>query len=69
MLLPLLRRTLLGAIVLILTSCGALAEKRVALVIGNSAYQHVPSLANPSNLLPTFQRRRCDGGDVQESQF
>ncbi len=27
----------------------ALAEKRVALVIGNSAYQHVPQLANPKN--------------------
>lgn len=27
----------------------ALAEKRVALVIGNSAYQHVPQLANPRN--------------------
>ncbi len=27
----------------------AAAEKRVALVIGNSAYQHVPRLANPSN--------------------
>jgi hypothetical protein len=48
-LLPLLKRTLLSAIILILASCGAMAEKRVALVIGNSAYQHVPSLANPSN--------------------
>lgn len=27
----------------------ALAEKRVALVIGNSAYQNVPRLANPAN--------------------
>ena len=27
----------------------ALADKRVALVIGNSAYQHVPRLANPAN--------------------
>jgi hypothetical protein len=27
----------------------ALAEKRVALVIGNSAYRHVPNLANPAN--------------------
>ena len=27
----------------------ALAEKRVALVIGNSAYQHTPRLANPKN--------------------
>lgn len=28
---------------------GASAEKRVALVIGNSAYQNVPKLANPAN--------------------
>lgn len=27
----------------------AQAEKRVALVIGNSAYQHAARLANPSN--------------------
>jgi uncharacterized caspase-like protein len=35
-----------------LTFCGcseALANKRVALVIGNSAYQHVPKLPNPAN--------------------
>jgi uncharacterized caspase-like protein len=28
---------------------GALADKRVALVIGNSTYQHVPKLPNPAN--------------------
>src|SRR3978361_1621940 len=27
----------------------AFAEKRVALIMGNSAYQHVSQLANPSN--------------------
>lgn len=27
----------------------ALAEERVALVVGNSTYQHIPSLRNPSN--------------------
>lgn len=27
----------------------ALAEKRLALVIGNSAYAHSPALANPAN--------------------
>ena len=26
-----------------------LADKRVALIIGNSNYQHVPKLANPAN--------------------
>jgi hypothetical protein len=30
--------------------CGsAYAERRVALVIGNSAYKNVPKLANPAN--------------------
>ena len=40
-----------GAAVLLLVaqSVGALADKRVALVIGNSAYQNVPSLPNPIN--------------------
>jgi len=32
-----------------LSSGHALADKRVALVIGNSAYQHVPALPNPEN--------------------
>src|SRR5262245_35581891 len=31
------------------TLAPAAAEKRVALVIGNSAYENVPKLANPSN--------------------
>jgi hypothetical protein len=35
-----------GVLVLVLS---ALAEKRVALVIGNSAYQHVPAPLNPAN--------------------
>ncbi len=34
---------------LLLTLHGAAAEKRVALVIGNSAYQHTAPLRNPSN--------------------
>ncbi|MEI3855322.1 MULTISPECIES: caspase family protein [unclassified Ensifer] len=34
---------------LFLLSSYAWAEKRVALVIGNSAYQHAPQLANPQN--------------------
>ncbi|OWK23218.1 hypothetical protein AJ87_35295 [Rhizobium yanglingense] len=36
-------------ILLVLMCSQALAEKRVALVIGNSAYQHVPMLPNPGN--------------------
>ena len=34
---------------LILSVCAALAEKRVALVIGNGAYRNTPTLANPVN--------------------
>ncbi|WP_429130567.1 caspase family protein [Ensifer sp. 4252] len=34
---------------LVLICSQALAERRVALVIGNSAYQHVPKLPNPDN--------------------
>jgi uncharacterized caspase-like protein len=40
---------LLAAAVLALFTGPALAEKRVALVIGNSAYQHVSRLDNPTN--------------------
>jgi formylglycine-generating enzyme required for sulfatase activity len=43
----------LGAIILAVMLCGmasqAHAEKRAALVIGNSSYRNVPSLPNPSN--------------------
>lgn len=38
------------AIFLVWLTCGsAHAEKRVALVVGNAAYQHVPRLGNPAN--------------------
>jgi uncharacterized caspase-like protein len=43
-------RLLVFLIVSVWLSCGsALAEKRVALVIGNSAYQRVAKLSNPAN--------------------
>src|SRR6266851_750275 len=45
---PTLRRILLAA-VLLLVCQPAFAEKRVALVLGNSAYQNVPQLTNPVN--------------------
>src|SRR6202140_1296839 len=45
---PTLRRILLAA-VLLLVCQPAFAEKRVALVIGNSAYRNVPALTNPVN--------------------
>jgi hypothetical protein len=37
------------ALLLLLPSVAAQAEKRVALVIGNSNYRHVPALVNPTN--------------------
>jgi uncharacterized caspase-like protein len=37
-----------GAILLALSSGSALADKRVALVVGNSSYQSVPKLPNPA---------------------
>src|SRR5262245_43776149 len=40
---------LLGLAALFATLTQAAAEKRVALVIGNAAYQHAPPLRNPSN--------------------
>ena len=40
---------LLGLAALFAALTPAAAEKRVALVIGNAAYQHAPPLRNPSN--------------------
>lgn len=37
------------ALLLLLTSVAAVADKRIALVIGNSAYQHAGRLPNPVN--------------------
>ncbi|MGI0018411.1 MAG: caspase family protein, partial [Nitrosotalea sp.] len=42
------RRVVLAATVL-LVCCPAWAEKRVALVIGNSTYQNADHLSNPAN--------------------
>jgi uncharacterized caspase-like protein len=43
-------QSFLGAVILCLFGAApALADKRVALVIGNSAYQHATKLANPAN--------------------
>lgn len=42
-------RILFGLLLLALTSTGASAEKRVALVIGNGAYAQAGILANPAN--------------------
>ena len=42
-------RSICLLLLLILLSDTALAERRVALVIGNSAYRHAAELANPRN--------------------
>ena len=65
-----MRRNFLIALLFLTLSAGhAAAEKRVALVIGNSAYEHVARLANPSNdadaVTSTFKQA---GFDVVESR-
>ena len=48
----------------------ALAERRVALVIGNSAYQHVPALRNPAkNAQAVAAMLQKAGFDVVDSQY
>jgi WD40 repeat protein len=53
-------RFVVGAVALILTASGAVADQRMALVIGNSAYQRAPRLANAANdaglLAETFKK-------------
>ena len=44
-----LHRFLLAALLLLVVCQPALADKRVALVLGNGAYQNVPQLPNPAN--------------------
>jgi hypothetical protein len=60
----------LGAIAALILSAGiALAEKRVALVIGNSAYQSVPQLPNPSRDATGMARMLRDAGfDIVDVQ-
>ena len=43
------RLLVMACIIAGLLPSGALAAKRVALVIGNSTYEHAPILRNPSN--------------------
>jgi hypothetical protein len=60
-----------GAAVLLLVaqSVDALADKRVALVIGNSAYQNVPGLPNPINDATAIaELLRNAGFDVVDSR-
>jgi uncharacterized caspase-like protein len=54
--------SLISLTTLLLTLHGAAAEKRVALVIGNSAYQHTAPLRNPSNDATDFAGKLRDLG-------
>ena len=62
-------RGFLLAAVLLLIGHPALADKRVALVIGNSAYQNVPPLTNPANdgtvMTATFKNAGFDVVDYR----
>ena len=60
-----------GAILaLLLTTAAAWAEKRVALVVGNSAYQTVPQLPNPSRDANAVAKMFRDAGfDTVEVQL
>src|SRR5215472_15021194 len=53
---------LLLAALLLLACEPALADKRVALVLGNSAYQNVPPLANPVNDAALMAQTLKDAG-------
>jgi uncharacterized caspase-like protein len=59
------------AAAMILISQPALADKRVALVLGNSAYQNVPPLANPVNdaalMAETLKRAGFDVVDSRQN--
>jgi len=65
-----LNRLVLAAAALLLSVCHpALAEKRVALVLGNSAYQNVAPLANPVNDSSKIAATLKDAGfDVVDSR-
>ena len=70
-------RLVVAAVALALTLLGSLfcndaafAERRVALVIGNSAYQHVPALRNPAkNAQAVAAMLQKAGFDVVDSQY
>ena len=51
-----------GAILLSLSASAALADKRVALVVGNSAYQTVAQLPNPSKDAKSIAKLLKDAG-------
>jgi uncharacterized caspase-like protein len=59
-----IRSVILGTAILALSYTSAFADKRVALVIGNSAYQNAPRLANPASdaaaMTATFRNANFD---------
>jgi hypothetical protein len=65
------RILLLAAVLASLSFQSAFAEKRVALVIGNSAYKTVPKLANPENDASAigllFKKAGFDSVDVRQN--
>ena len=64
-----LRRLLLAAATLLLVCQPAFAEKRVALVLGNAAYQNVAKLPNPVNDSAVITATLKDAGfDVVDSR-
>ena len=66
---PKLHRWVLAAAALLLVCQPAFAEKRVALVLGNSAYQNVAQLTNPANDSAKIAATLKDAGfDVVDSR-
>ena len=66
---PLGVRSILVAAALLLAGHPALAEKRVALILGNSAYQNAPQLANPVNDAALIAAKLKEAGfDVVDSR-
>ena len=62
-------RNIVLAAALLLVSHPALAEKRVALILGNSAYQNAPPLANPVNDAALIAAKlKAAGFDVVDSR-
>ena len=60
---------LLAGLTLVVAASAAFAEKRVALIVGNSTYQNVPQLPNPSRDANSVAKMFRDAGfetvDVQ----
>ena len=69
-------RLFAGFILVLAEISAAAAEKRVALVIGNSSYEHVPQLANPSNdaadmasVLKSLGFEVIEGSDLKQNEM